>query len=122
MALLPIILHFSAIEIVCEKSWTLYKMNNLFLSRSTIDNRTERNNVICRSILTTFPPKVHLGLNILIYFIFLRWKFVAPMLTHRRCTTSVSSGNFVFIIGGHDGAQILNTIETYDVERFVLCY
>ena len=47
-----------------------------------------------------------------------RWKFVAPMLTHRRCTTAVSNGNFVFIIGGHDGAQILNTIETYDVERY----
>ena len=47
-----------------------------------------------------------------------RWKFVAPMITHRRCTCAVANGNFVFVIGGHDGAQILNTVETYDVERY----
>ncbi len=40
------------------------------------------------------------------------------MMTRRRCTCAVTAtNNMVFVIGGHDGAQILNTIEKYDVER-----
>ena len=54
-----------------------------------------------------------LALKIIIFLT--RWRFVSPMLTHRRCTCAVSTGSQIFVIGGHDGAQILNTIECYDV-------
>ena len=40
------------------------------------------------------------------------------MMTRRRCTCAVTVGsNVIYVIGGHDGAQILNTIEKYETER-----
>lgn len=41
------------------------------------------------------------------------------MMTRRRCTCAVTVGsNMIYVIGGHDGAQILNTIEKYETERY----
>ena len=45
------------------------------------------------------------------------------MMTRRRCTCAVTVGsNMIYVIGGHDGAQILNTIEKYETERFVCLF
>jgi len=53
----------------------------------------------------------------LILHVFIRWKTRAAMPTRRRCVCAVAYKKFIYIIGGHDGSSILNTIEKYDTSR-----
>ena len=47
----------------------------------------------------------------------LRWRVKASMPTRRRCICAVAHGKFIYVIGGHDGSSILNTVERYDTTR-----
>ena len=44
------------------------------------------------------------------------------MPTRRRCVCAVAHKKFIYVIGGHDGSSILNTVERYDTTRYSNIY
>lgn len=62
--------------------------------------------------------KTHNFKNLVIFSALrLRWRAKGQMPTRRRCICTVVHGKLIYVIGGHDGSSILNTVEVYDTTR-----